>query len=747
QLSVVTDLDTPIGISLSDLIVTDPDNTYPADFTLTIESWTNCSISDDIVTPDSGFTGVLTLQVMVNDGEDNSEPFSFDITVKGKNTPPEFTSEPVVTATEDQPYAYSVTVLDPDTDDAVTISASSVPGWLTLLDNGDGTAILSGTPEDKDTESSEVVLEAVDKKGDKASQSFTISVTPVNDAPVITGNKKLTTQESISLTISINDLIVEDIDNLFPDGFTLKLNGGNNYSFSNDTITPETGFTGTLTVPITVNDGGLDSNVFELSVTVTETKEQRKISGTVTNLKKDKEIAINAVSSSLDFNKSVNLRGTGETALTYVIEDLDAAADYLVEINSSDYPYQAIEGVDILDSDAAGIDFTLTSPDGSISGVVIFPPGAEVGETVTILANSESTGSEGSVDVSSGDSEVSYTISELLDADDYIVSAWSDKYVRQYYSESEDKESATPVDTSSDGAKAVNFTLDSGAFISGSISGEDLSDVRVEAWSDSTSSGGGGAASADGSYKIEGLKKADDFKVSAAYPQGTPLFYANDKAVGDKALAALVSTMNESPDSINIALPEMAAITGIISDESGAPVAGVWVDAQSESGLDGGGGSFSDNDGTYEIKSLPGDLLYIVKAMPGSSLSYGPQEKEGISPGGDSVDFILEKIDTFTLSGQIMGSDGNLVPDVQVEVSSSSPEFFETVGSTSDSYAIQGLPEAENYTIKAYPPQSSSYAVFTRSGVSITGDTAFNIVLAASSAIIRGRILDENGEP
>jgi hypothetical protein len=62
---------------------------------------------------------------------------------------------------------------------------------------------------------------------------------------------------------------VNDPDNTYPTGFTLTIHDGNNYTHSGAVITPAADFNGTLTVPVHVNDGQSDSNVYDLQVTVT----------------------------------------------------------------------------------------------------------------------------------------------------------------------------------------------------------------------------------------------------------------------------------------------------------------------------------------------------------------------------------------------------------------------------------------------------------------------------------------------
>jgi Cadherin-like domain/Bacterial Ig domain len=99
-----------------------------------------------------------------------------------------------------------------------------------------------------------------------------------NEAPVVMGQAELSTPEETPLTIMLTDLIVSDPDSVYPTDFTLTMQGGSNYSVSGNTITPSADFSGDLEVPVTVNDGTVDSAVFTLSVTVTAVNDPPVIS-------------------------------------------------------------------------------------------------------------------------------------------------------------------------------------------------------------------------------------------------------------------------------------------------------------------------------------------------------------------------------------------------------------------------------------------------------------------------------------
>jgi large repetitive protein len=84
----------------------------------------------------------------------------------------------VTTAAQKVAYTYAVTARDPDLlyGDALTITATTLPAWLTLTDHNDGTAALSGTPTNADVGDHPVVLRVTDRGGLIDTQTFGITV-------------------------------------------------------------------------------------------------------------------------------------------------------------------------------------------------------------------------------------------------------------------------------------------------------------------------------------------------------------------------------------------------------------------------------------------------------------------------------------------------------------------------------------------------------------------------------------------
>ncbi len=97
------------------------------------------------------------------------------------NRPPEFNSQPETQASEGDEYAYEIATSDPDPYDELEITAEQLPDWLTLEDHGDGTATLSGVPEEM---GDETIVLVVSDGMEVEEQEFVITIseaTSVNE--------------------------------------------------------------------------------------------------------------------------------------------------------------------------------------------------------------------------------------------------------------------------------------------------------------------------------------------------------------------------------------------------------------------------------------------------------------------------------------------------------------------------------------------------------------------------------------
>ena len=73
--------DLTLQINLSDILVSDPDNDFPDDFTLKIKPGAEYTISGNVITISPEYSGILYVPLIVNDGRSDSNEFLAAITV------------------------------------------------------------------------------------------------------------------------------------------------------------------------------------------------------------------------------------------------------------------------------------------------------------------------------------------------------------------------------------------------------------------------------------------------------------------------------------------------------------------------------------------------------------------------------------------------------------------------------------------------------------------------------------------
>ncbi len=230
-------------------------------------------------TPTNGVTTSGTVTVSAADGgEDGVTPATetFTVTVAAVNDPPTITSTASTTATEDTLYTYTATVSDVDDSNNgtdLTWSLANEPSGMVVSSTGQ----VTWTPGNGVSTSGTVTLTVQDGGENGASpdtENFSISVTAVNDPPIITSTASTTATEDTLYTYTATVSDIDDSNN----GTDLT------WSLSNEpsgmvvsstgrvTWTPGNGVSTSGTVTLTVQDGGEngvspDTENFTISVT------------------------------------------------------------------------------------------------------------------------------------------------------------------------------------------------------------------------------------------------------------------------------------------------------------------------------------------------------------------------------------------------------------------------------------------------------------------------------------------------
>ena len=143
-------------------------------------------------TPAAGTAGTYPITITASNGVSPDATQDFTLTVEPPpNSPPAITSGDATTFIIGQSETYSITTSGYP---ASTISnnGASLPVGVSLVDNGDGTATLSGTPAAGTAGTYPITITASNGVSPDATQDFTLTVDPPNSAPAITSGTATT---------------------------------------------------------------------------------------------------------------------------------------------------------------------------------------------------------------------------------------------------------------------------------------------------------------------------------------------------------------------------------------------------------------------------------------------------------------------------------------------------------------------------------------------------------------------------
>ncbi len=173
------------------------------------------------------------------------------------NKKPKIVDQKPVTTNEDQPIPILFSYLEViDSDDWFYPWGFSMKLYPGSNYSVEGNTVI---PNPNFNGNLEVEVTVNDGEDDSNKYKLKISVLPINDKPIITGNSSLSINENESIVIQFSHLTVDDPDNTYPNNFILKLLSGNNYTIEGNKVIPQLNFSGSLSVNLIVNDGIADS--------------------------------------------------------------------------------------------------------------------------------------------------------------------------------------------------------------------------------------------------------------------------------------------------------------------------------------------------------------------------------------------------------------------------------------------------------------------------------------------------------
>ncbi|SHG95761.1 Por secretion system C-terminal sorting domain-containing protein [Chryseolinea serpens] len=265
QVSTINE-DASFTMAMDQLVVEDADNDI-SQLKLMVLPGANYSVSGNVVSPANNFNGTLSVALQVSDNVDVSEPFEYTLNVIAVNDAPVIKgTSPWGDFKEDQPISIPLSMLqveDPD---------SPFPGdFSVIIKEGQSYTVQPGTviPAKDFYGTLTVPIQVSDGLALSNVYELKLTVTPVNDPPVIEGTKKtFASIDGEPVEIDVKDLVVVDPDNEFPGDHTLIVLTGDHYTVEGNMISPAKGFGGTLEIPVQVSDGIDVSNTYSIAVTV-----------------------------------------------------------------------------------------------------------------------------------------------------------------------------------------------------------------------------------------------------------------------------------------------------------------------------------------------------------------------------------------------------------------------------------------------------------------------------------------------
>jgi Ca2+-binding RTX toxin-like protein len=181
------------------------------------------------------------------------------------------------TTLEDGFFNFTVptnTFADVDASDSLTYTATlangnALPTWLSFDSN---TRTFSGTPNDPDNGTISIKVTATDSSNASVDDTFDLTVTPVNDAPVA-GDDSSSANQNTTLTLLSGNLLANDTD---VDGGALSITAVSNSvngtvtlnNNGNVVFTPTTGFSGNGSFNYSVSDGNGGTDLGMVTVAI-----------------------------------------------------------------------------------------------------------------------------------------------------------------------------------------------------------------------------------------------------------------------------------------------------------------------------------------------------------------------------------------------------------------------------------------------------------------------------------------------
>ena len=250
-------------ITLSATDIEDDSLTYSA---TSAESEITISVSGTTLTmtPDEDWSGTSIITAKAHDGTAYSAAKTFTLTVSGSNDTPVIGSVSTQTTNEDTAKAITLSVSDSDSGDSHTYYATSSSTSVTPSISG---TTLTLTPAANFNGNSTITIKANDGTVYSIAKTFTLTVSAVNDAPVLASISNQSTLEDTAKGVTLSGSDIDD-DSLTYSATSAESEITISVSGTTLTMTPDDDWSGTSIITAKANDGTVDSAAKTFTLTV-----------------------------------------------------------------------------------------------------------------------------------------------------------------------------------------------------------------------------------------------------------------------------------------------------------------------------------------------------------------------------------------------------------------------------------------------------------------------------------------------
>lgn len=490
---VATIEETPVLIQATDLLLNDYDVEGDAISVTSVGNAVGGTVSMDgpdgeiTFTPNLDFFGAGSFDYTVTDAIGDSTTRSVTVNVANVNDAP-IVFDRSITADEDTRLTLTPSYLfadriDADGDTLFAVSVTGAPNGSTSID-GSGNVIFQPLPDWSGSTSFQIGVS--DGNGGTATTTVSVTLTPVNDAPRLTGETVYGGIEDSPLTFNAGQLLTNDYD---VEGGALSITGlgsafGGTASFNGSTITyvPNPNFYGSGYVDYQVTDGQGGYSTGRATIDVQGVNDLPVAAGETFNINEDQGAQIAAsvfLANDIDIDGTLSI----QSAFNAYNGSVGYDGNYVYFIPTANYSGQA------------GFTYSVVDNQGGVSNQVQVTFNVAAVNDAPITTDDVIGGFEditGSVAVStllSNDRDIdspSIFISSVS-ASSYVTSVWSDGSTIYYQTQQ-----------NFNGIAAFNYTAsDGGASTVGTVY------VVVNPVNDAPVAAGASASVADTSFQTE----------------------------------------------------------------------------------------------------------------------------------------------------------------------------------------------------------------------------------------------------